>query len=76
MQELCGYDVVIRNRTDFCNVFTAEEWFSFEYTNDLMYFYSIGYGNPIAPQLGTPWVRSALDILSANDTSIFPPLSS
>ena len=71
MQELCGYDVVIRNRTDFCNVFTAEAWLSFEYTNDLMYFYSIGYGNPIAPQLGTPWVRSALDILSANDTSIF-----
>ncbi|KAI0718054.1 phosphoglycerate mutase-like protein [Cerioporus squamosus] len=71
MQELCGYDVVIRNRTDFCDVFTAEEWLSFEYANDLMYFYSIGYGNPIAPQLGMPWVRSAFDILSANDTSTF-----
>ncbi|KAI0730884.1 phosphoglycerate mutase-like protein [Earliella scabrosa] len=71
MQQLCGYDNVIRNRTDFCNVFTADEWLDFEYANDLMYFYSIGYGNPIAPQLGMPWVRSALDILSANDTSTF-----
>ncbi|KAI0332669.1 phosphoglycerate mutase-like protein [Cubamyces sp. BRFM 1775] len=71
MQQLCGYDTVIRNRTDFCDVFTADEWLSFEYANDLMYFYSIGYGNPIAPQLGLPWVRSSLDILSANDTSTF-----
>ncbi|KAI0675650.1 phosphoglycerate mutase-like protein [Trametes maxima] len=72
MQQLCGYDTVIRNRTDFCNVFTADEWLSFEYANDLMYFYSLGYGNPIAPQLGLPWVRSALDILSANTTSPSP----
>lgn len=43
MQQLCGYDDVIRNRTDFCNVFTADEWLDFEYANDLMYFYSIGY---------------------------------
>ncbi|RDX50864.1 phosphoglycerate mutase-like protein [Lentinus brumalis] len=71
MQELCGYDAVIRNSTEFCNAFTAEEWLDFEYANDLMYFYSIGYGNPIAPQLGMPWVRSALDILSSNDTSTF-----
>lgn len=92
MQQLCGYDNVIRNRTDFCNVFTADEWLDFEYANDLMYFYSIGYvtlpaqspplargvdraprsyGNPIAPQLGTPWVRSAFDILSANDSSTY-----
>ncbi|KAL7280669.1 hypothetical protein ACG7TL_005608 [Trametes sanguinea] len=71
MQQLCGYDTVIRNFTAFCNVFTADEWLSFEYANDLMYFYSIGYGNPIAPQLGMPWVRNALDILSANDTQIF-----
>ena len=42
MQQLCGYDSVIRNRTDFCNVFTADEWLDFEYANDLMYFYSIG----------------------------------
>ncbi|KAI0630488.1 phosphoglycerate mutase-like protein [Trametes polyzona] len=71
MQQLCGYDTVIRNRTDFCDAFTADEWLSFEYANDLMYFYSIGYGNPIAPQLGLPWVRSAFDILSANDTRTF-----
>ncbi|KAI0642074.1 histidine phosphatase superfamily [Trametes meyenii] len=71
MRQLCGYDTVIRNRTDFCNIFTADEWLSFEYANDLMYFYSLGYGNPIAPQLGLPWVRSALDILSANTTSTF-----
>ncbi len=42
MQQLCGYDIVIRNTSDFCNAFTAEEWLSFEYANDLQYFYSIG----------------------------------
>ena len=46
MQQLCGYDDVIRNRTDFCDVFTAEEWLDFEYANDLMYFYSIGRVSP------------------------------
>lgn len=42
MQQLCGYDTIIRNKTNFCNIFTPEEWLSFEYANDLMYFYSIG----------------------------------
>ncbi|KDQ62133.1 hypothetical protein JAAARDRAFT_189502 [Jaapia argillacea MUCL 33604] len=70
MQELCGYDTVINNHSDFCNLFSPQEWLEFEYANDLMYFYSIGYGNPIAPQLGLPWVRSSLDILeSANQIS-------
>ncbi|KAH9851950.1 phosphoglycerate mutase-like protein [Lenzites betulinus] len=64
MQQFCGYDTVIRNQSDFCAAFTADEWLSFEYANDLMYFYSIGW-------LGLPWVRSALDILSANDTQTF-----
>ncbi|KIP05851.1 hypothetical protein PHLGIDRAFT_483806 [Phlebiopsis gigantea 11061_1 CR5-6] len=29
VQQLCGYDTVIRNKADFCNVFTPEEWLSF-----------------------------------------------
>ncbi|TFK49041.1 phosphoglycerate mutase-like protein [Heliocybe sulcata] len=69
MQELCGYDTVIRNRTEFCNLFSAQEWLDFEYANDLMYFYSIGYGNPIGPQLGMPWLRASFDILQSNSTS-------
>ncbi|EPQ54845.1 phosphoglycerate mutase-like protein [Gloeophyllum trabeum ATCC 11539] len=69
MQELCGYDTVIRNRTEFCNLFSVQEWLDFEYANDLMYFYSIGYGNPIGPQLGLPWLRASLDILKSDQNS-------
>jgi acid phosphatase len=49
MQQLCGYETVIRNSSGFCNAFDEVDWLGFEYTNDLMYFYSIGYAHALPP---------------------------
>lgn len=38
MQQLCGYETVIRNSSDFCSLdlFTPEEWLGFEYTSEFL----------------------------------------
>ncbi|PLB36780.1 putative histidine acid phosphatase [Aspergillus candidus] len=66
MFELCGYETVIRGESPFCSLdlFTANEWLSFEYGNDLMYYHNTGYGRPLSPRLGYPWVRAATDALA------------
>jgi hypothetical protein len=58
MQQLCGYETVIRGSSPFCSldVFSSNDWLSFEYMNDIMYFYNAGYGNEISGVLGYPWL--------------------
>ncbi|KIJ50511.1 hypothetical protein M422DRAFT_245132 [Sphaerobolus stellatus SS14] len=69
MQELCGYETVIRNSSDFCNAFQEVDWLGFEYANDLMYFYSMGYGSTIAPFIGMPWLNATTALLESTNTS-------
>lgn len=70
MQELCGYETVIRGSSPFCNLalFSPDEWLSFEYANDIMYHYNTGYGRDISGVIGLPWLQSTLSLLTA-DTS-------
>ncbi|KAH7041984.1 histidine phosphatase superfamily [Macrophomina phaseolina] len=65
MQQLCGYESVIRGTSPFCSLslFSPDEWLAFEYTNDLMYHHNTGYGNPISPILGYPWVNATASSL-------------
>ncbi|KAF2671884.1 phosphoglycerate mutase-like protein [Microthyrium microscopicum] len=76
MQELCGYESVINGNVStpgyainadspFCSLdlFTADEWLGFEYSNDLMYWHGIGYGNPISGTIGLPWAKAAANLL-------------
>lgn len=60
MQQLCGYETVIRGSSHFCDLdlFSQNEWLDFEYTNDLMYFHNTGYGNEISGVLGYPWLNA------------------
>lgn len=70
MQELCGYETVIRNSSSFCRIFTPEEWLAFEYYFDIKYYYSCGYGNNLSPSLGMPWIVAASVLLNyTTDTS-------
>lgn len=68
MQELCGYETVIRGNSSFCNldVFTPNDWLNFEYTNDIQYHYNTGYGNDISGVLGFPWVNATAGTLLAD----------
>jgi hypothetical protein len=64
MQELCGYETVIRGNSPFCSLFTSEEWIYFEYYFDIKYHYEIGYGNDLSPYLGIHWIKSMIDIFN------------
>ncbi|RAK87158.1 histidine acid phosphatase [Aspergillus costaricaensis CBS 115574] len=66
MFELCGYETVIRGSSPFCasSLFTNNEWLSFEYANDIMYFHNTGYGRPVSPVIGFPWVNASYNLLS------------
>ncbi|CCG82711.1 putative Histidine acid phosphatase [Taphrina deformans PYCC 5710] len=69
MQRLCGYETVIRNSSNFCGLFTANEWLQFEYANDIQYHYSLGYGSPVSPYLGMPWLNASTALLTDNNTA-------
>jgi hypothetical protein len=68
MQQLCGYETVIRGSSPFCSLdlFSQDEWLSFEYMNDIMYFYNTGYGSQqLSGALGLPWLNaSAVEMLA------------
>lgn len=69
MQQLCGYETVIRGVSAFCSLdlFTPDEWLGFEYSNDIMYHYNTGYGNPISGVIGFPWLNTTIGLLESND---------
>ncbi|KAF2731049.1 repressible acid phosphatase [Polyplosphaeria fusca] len=71
MQELCGYETVIRGSSPFCSldVFSPNEWLGFEYTNDIQYHYNTGYGNPISGVLGFPWLNATASELLSDGAS-------
>jgi len=60
MQQLCGYETVIRGDSQFCSLdlFSQNDWLSFEYMEDVRYFYNTGYANQISGVLGFPWVNA------------------
>jgi acid phosphatase len=71
MQQLCGYETVIRGKSPFCDLdlFSPDEWLQFEYMNDIQYFYNTGYGNEISGVLGYPWLNAtAQQLLAGNST--------
>lgn len=67
MQEWCGYETVIRGDSPFCSLelFSPDEWLSFEYTQDIMYHYNIGYGNDVSGPLGYPWLNATASLLDS-----------
>ncbi len=71
MSLLCGYETVIRGSSPFCNleVLTPNEWLGFEYTNDIMYHYSIGYGSPSSGAIGFPWVNATFNTLLSDQNN-------
>jgi acid phosphatase len=65
MQQLCGYETVIRGSSPFCSL---NEWLAFEYMNDIQYHYNTGYGNDISGVLGFPWVNATAKTLLSNSS--------
>ena len=69
MQQLCGYETVIRGKSPFCNLelFTPDDWLGWEYAEDVRYHYNVGYGNEVAGYVGLPWFNATANILIDED---------
>src|SRR5207247_4216020 len=63
MQEMCGFETLVRGSSKWCNVFTHEDWLNFEYARDVIHFYRAGPGNPYGPAMGWLWLNATANLL-------------
>lgn len=68
MMEMCGFEVLARGSSPWCEVFSHEEWLDFEYGRDLLHFYRAGPGNDYAGAMGWLWLNATTTLL-ANDSA-------
>jgi hypothetical protein len=46
MQSICAYETGYIGSSDFCGLFTEDEWAGFEQSLDAEYYYDYAFGNP------------------------------
>jgi acid phosphatase len=63
MQEMCGFETTVRGRSDWCNVFTQDEFLSFEYARDVLHFYRAGPGQKYAASMGMLWLNATTQLM-------------
>jgi acid phosphatase len=63
MQEMCGFEIMVRGSSPWCDVFTEEDWYNFEYARDLLLYYRAGPGNPYAGAMGWLWLNATAGLL-------------
>lgn len=63
MQEMCGFDTMIHGSSPWCDIFTREEWDSYEYARDLLHFYRSGPGNLFTATMGWLWLNATANLL-------------
>ncbi|OAP61598.1 hypothetical protein AYL99_03801 [Fonsecaea erecta] len=60
MQVICAYETNYLGRSDFCTLFTEDEWSGFENTLDMEYYYDYSYGNPTGRAQGIGYLQELL----------------
>ncbi|KAL3427333.1 histidine acid phosphatase [Phlyctema vagabunda] len=66
MQDICAYEHGYIGMSDFCGLFTEDEWAGFENTLDMVYYYDYGYGNPTGRAQGIGYVQELLARLTGS----------
>jgi acid phosphatase len=56
MFEMCGFEIMVRGVSPWCNIFTNTDWEDFEYGRDLLHYYRAGPGNKYAGAMGFLWL--------------------
>lgn len=69
MQELCGFETLVRGKSQWCDVFSHEEWLNFEYARDVIHYYRSGPGNPFGPVIGWLWLNATAELLENGPTA-------
>ncbi len=64
MQELCGFETLVRGSSPWCDVFTHADWRNFEYARDVIHFYRAGPGNAFGPVMGWLWLNATATLLA------------
>lgn len=60
MQSICAYETAYIGDSDFCGLFTADEWAGFEQTLDMEYYYDYAWGNPTGRAQGIGYLQELL----------------
>ncbi|KAF4634281.1 hypothetical protein G7Y89_g3829 [Cudoniella acicularis] len=66
MQSICAYEYNYIGMSDFCYLFTANEWAGFENTLDMEYYYDYAYGNPTGRAQGIGYLQELVARLEHN----------
>jgi hypothetical protein len=60
MQSICAYENGYIGQSDFCGLFTLEEWQAFEQTLDIEYYYDYSFGSPTGRAQGLGYQQELL----------------
>ncbi|KIK66706.1 hypothetical protein GYMLUDRAFT_238943 [Collybiopsis luxurians FD-317 M1] len=66
LMTLCAFESVATEAvSDWCGLFTENEWKSFEYEMDLDKYYGTGYGQPLGPVEGVGYINELIARLTS-----------
>ncbi|EGF97768.1 uncharacterized protein MELLADRAFT_84480 [Melampsora larici-populina 98AG31] len=60
MQQVCSYETIALGTSEFCSLFTDQEWLDYSYSIDLEFWYSNSFGNPTSAALGLGYTQELL----------------
>ncbi|ORY16444.1 histidine phosphatase superfamily [Clohesyomyces aquaticus] len=63
LMDMCPYTTVASptaQLSDFCNLFTKDEWHQYDYLQSLNKYYGYGNGNPLGPTQGVGYVNELI----------------
>ncbi|KAF2993680.1 acid phosphatase pho5 [Curvularia kusanoi] len=69
MQEMCGFEITVRGRSDWCDVFSREEFLAFEYARDILHYYRAGPGQKYAASMGWLWLNATTNLMGEGPTA-------
>lgn len=75
MQSICAYENAYIGMSDFCGLFTLDEWTGFENTLDTEYYYDYSYGNPTGRAQGIGYLQELMarltnKLITTSDSSV------
>jgi acid phosphatase len=63
MQEMCGFEIMARGSSPWCNVFSQDEWRQFAYARDILHYYRAGPGTPYSVSIGGLYLNATARLL-------------
>lgn len=63
MMEMCGFEILARGSSPWCDVFTRQEWLEFEYARDILHYYRAGPGNKFGALMGWLWLNATQSLM-------------